>query len=527
MSRKRAWLAAAAVATLIGLSPPAALADQQQRPGGLAWKPCHPEAGPRFQCAVAQVPLDYDRPRGPTIALALTRLPATDPKHRIGSLFLNPGGPGGSGVDFVLGAGPFLYTDVVRARFDLVGFDPRGVIRSTPLRCFDSPEDWPPFPAAPFPLTPEQERAQIAFDRALDQACRQRGGAIRDHMSTANVARDLDVLRAMVGDDKLSYAGVSYGTYLGVTYANLFPSRVRALVVDGVLDPIAWSTGRGIEAFLVPFSTRLRSDAGAQATLQEFFRLCDAGGPRCAFSGGAAARFAALARTLRTDPVTVTYDDGTSETIDYTILIAITLGAMYGSDIWPDFAGFLAFVEQAANPTARLAPSPVPRPDRERPHYGATPPGGIEEQYMNFLEGFPGVACSDSVNPRNYAAWSINGALADAQFGYFGRIWTWASSICAEWPGADADRYTGPFTRVTSNPVLVVGNRFDPATRYEGALIVHNLLPRSALLTVNGWGHTSLFLSACADETIARYLLTTQTPPPGTTCNQDVVPFTQ
>ena len=115
--------------------------------------------------------------------------------------------------------------------------------------------------------------------------------------------------------------------------------------------------------------------------------------------------------------------------------------------------------------------------------------------------------------------------MADAQFGYFGRIWTWASSICAEWPGRDEDRYLGPFNRVTANPVLVVGNRFDPATRYEGAVMVENLLPRSALLTVEGWGHTSLFLSACADQTIARYLLTVTAPAPGATCRQDVVPF--
>src|SRR4051795_972588 len=290
-------------------------------PSRMRWTPCHADVGPRFECAVAQVPLDYDRPRGESISIALTRLPATDPKHRVGSLFLNPGGPGGSGVDFVLFAGPELYTPEVRARFDLVGFDPRGIARSTPLRCFDSVEQWPPFPAAPFPLTRAQEREPIAFDRALDRACATRGGPIRDHMSTANAARDLDVLRGLVGDDKLSYAGVSYGSYLGVTYANLFPGRVRALVVDGVLDPIAWSTGRSAaEGVLVPFSTRLHSDAGAQATLQEFFRLCDAGGPRCAFSGGAAERFAALARRLLREPVEVTYEDGTTETIDYTAL---------------------------------------------------------------------------------------------------------------------------------------------------------------------------------------------------------------
>jgi pimeloyl-ACP methyl ester carboxylesterase len=266
------------------------------------------------------------------------------------------------------------------------------------------------------------------------------------------------VLRDLVGDDKRSYAGVSYGSYLGVTYANLFPGRVRALVVDGVLDPVAWSTGRNAaEGLLVPFSTRLRSAASAQATPQEFFRLCDAGGPRCAFSGGAAARFAALARKLAREPVEVTYEDGFTQTIDSTILIAITLGFMDDSAAWPDFAGFLAFVE-AVDASSRIAGT-VGRPTVERrPHYG------IEEEYMNFPEGFPGVACSDSINPRSCLAWSVNGALADAQFGYFGRLWTWGSSICAEWPGHDEDRYLGPWNRVTANPVLVVGNRWDPAT---------------------------------------------------------------
>ena len=150
-------------------------------------------------------------------------------------------------------------------------------------------------------------------------------------MSTANVARDLDVLRAAVGDRRLSYAGVSYGSYLGVTYANLFPGRVRALGVDGVLDPIAWSTGRGGEAGRLPFSTRLRSDAGAQATLNEFFRLCDAGGDACAFSGDAADRFAALAQRLREEPVEITFPDGTTGLLDYSNLISFTLGALYDS----------------------------------------------------------------------------------------------------------------------------------------------------------------------------------------------------
>ena len=245
------------------------------------------------------MPLDHARPRGAAISIAVIRLPATDPTRRIGSLFLNPGGPGGSGVDFTLFAGPFLYTEEVRARFDLVGFDPRGIMRSTALRCFGTPRQWAPyFTRFAFPITPEEEAIWIASDRYLVQACDQRGGRIIDHMTTADVARDLDLLRQAVGDSRLTYAGYSYGSYLGVTYANLFPDKVRALVVDGVLDPIAWATGRAGEGSRIPFSTRLRSDVGAQATLNEFFRLCDANpdNPRvlgpdgCTFSGNSAGR---------------------------------------------------------------------------------------------------------------------------------------------------------------------------------------------------------------------------------------------
>jgi pimeloyl-ACP methyl ester carboxylesterase len=486
-------------------------------PTKIAWNKCYSDLGP-FQCGTLQVPLDYDQPNGATISLAVVRLPASDPAHRIGSLFLNPGGPGGSGVDFTLFAGPFLYNDSVRAHFDLVGFDPRGISRSTALRCFGNPKQWGPyFTPFAFPSTPAEEQVWMNADLYLDSNCAQRGGKIADHMSTANVARDLDQLRQAVGDAKLTYAGYSYGTMIGQTYANMFPDNVRAIIIDGVLDPIAWTTGSG-DGSTIPFSTRLHSDIGAQATLQEFFRLCDAG--TCAFGPDSAARFKALGDRLKAHPLVVTNPDGSSMEINYSILIGMTLGAMYDSSSWEDFAGVLASLESATADPAKLGA-------RLQPFLG--PPAYITKRgfphYENFVEGFPAVACVDSDNPHTYAAWSAAGAAEDAATGYFGRIWTWVSSICAAWPHGDADRYTGPFNKRTANPVLVIGNLFDPATRYQGAVTAASLLPNSRLLTVHGWGHTSLFISSCADAAASAYLVNLTLPAPGTVCEQDRVPF--
>jgi pimeloyl-ACP methyl ester carboxylesterase len=507
---------------------PASPAGPSAAAAATTWSPCFEDFGP-FECTIVRVPLDYDRPGGAKISLPIVRLPAGDPARRIGSLFVNPGGPGGSGVEFVVSAGPILFTQEVRDRFDIVGFDPRGIVRSNQLRCFESPEQWEPyFTPFTFPITRAEIRQWIASDRYLDRACAADGGPILNHMSTANVVRDLDRLRLAVGDRKLSFAGYSYGTMIGQTYANMFPGRFRAIVIDGVLDPVAWTTGARGQRHL-PFSTRLRSDQGAMATLRQFFRLCDAGGDECPLSGDAAGRFAAIARALRASPLVIEDPEtGGAFEYNYSLFIADTLGAMYSSFSWPAFAEYLAALE------ALLAP---PATARERAAASralgafhraaglATEEFPEFPEYQNLVEGFPGVACSDSNNPDSYSAWSRAATAADREFGYFGRLWTWASSICAEWPGHDGDRYLGPWTRNTSKPVLVVGTRYDPATRYQGAQIAHRLLPNSALLTVHGWAHTSLFLSACADQAVADYLVRGRTPRSGASCRQDAVPW--
>jgi pimeloyl-ACP methyl ester carboxylesterase len=515
---------AAAVTAILGVALLSAPARAAAGPPSISWSEC----GDGFQCATVPVPLDYDRPQGAQITLALTRLPAADPARRIGSLLLNPGGPGGSGVDFARILGDLVPAEV-RARFDLVGFDPRGIARSTPLRCFDTLEEaeavLPPFP---YPDTPAEERVMRTSDDRLAAACARHGGAIRDHMSSADAARDMDLLRAALGDQKLTYLGYSYGSLLGQNYANLFPSRVRALVVDAVVDPVAWATGYGDSARSTPVGSRIGSADGAADTLGEFFRLCDAAGPACAFSGDARRRYAALAQRLRGNPAVITDPfSGETFTFTYNDLIGVTLGALYSPVVWPDLGFFLDDVQRQLSPAAlgkRLAKLRTGLGLTAPPKFAAQP----QADYPNDVEGSPGVTCSDTPNPRSFAAYQRDADRAERRDGYFGRIWTWAWSVCRSWPrSAGQDKHLGPWTARTSSPVLVVGNHFDPATRYRGAVTASRLLPNSRLLSYAGWGHGGYVIAGnpCVDDHVTRYLVTTRVPPKGTVCQPTGSPF--
>ncbi len=466
------------------------------------WSPCYQQFGPNFQCATVNVPLDYTRHQGAAVQLAVVRLLASGPGPKIGSILLNPGGPGGSGVDFALFFGPlagFFWGTEVAGSFDIVGFDPRGVGRSTGVRCFGN--EWQAlqvFAPFPFPLTSEQERIQASGDALLAHQCDKRGSKIGEHMSTANVARDMDRIRKALGEDELNFVGLSYGSYLGNVYANLFPDNVRAVVIDGVLDPIAWANKEG----QIPFSTRLNSSKGAQDTLNAFFDFCIAAAPgKCAFAEGSstaeelADRFDAIAQSLLVKPL----DLGDGFVVTYQLLIAVTLSVLYDPSVYHFLAADLAFLEFALGAGGALE---VPLSFQ---HGGFVNKRGFPN-YQNFAEAFPGVACSDSKNPTDYDVWSTEGANADLT-SYFGRIWTWASSPCAQWPLEDTSRYDGEYNAYTANPVLIIGNLYDPATPYEGAQAARLLLPNSILLTVAYPGHTSLGLSLCANFITGQYLL--------------------
>jgi pimeloyl-ACP methyl ester carboxylesterase len=454
----------------------------------------------------------------PGIGIALIRLPALDQANTIGSLFLNPGGFGASGVDYLLLGGGTVFSRQVRKRFDFVGFDRRGTHSSNSLSCsipaelLDALDD-----LAVYPRSRSELFARIRVDSRLARACKRNAGPIIDHMSTADVARDLDILREAVGDEQLYYAGYSYGSFLGVTYASLFPENVGALIVDAVPDPVALATGTRSDRHF-PASWRLRSDVGALETLGEFFRLCDlAGQGRCAFSGDASSRFAALLERLAAAPIRVPRSGADDLAVDDAWLIVTSFDALYNSFWWPALAQTMSALERhftSQGSDGGLGPlvEAALRDD-----------GG--SALLSSIEEASGILCSDSDNPRNPFVWPLAAEIAERRYGYFGPLSTWVSSACARWPGSNKSRYAGPFDRWTANPVLLMNTRFDPANRHEGARATAERLPNSHLLTVEGWGHTTSFLSLCAKQIVSAYLIHGALPDEDSTCQQDVPPF--
>jgi pimeloyl-ACP methyl ester carboxylesterase len=479
----------------------------------LAWTDCtrSPEFG-LVECAKARVPLDYDHPNGEMTEIALARIRAPDQANRKGSVFVNFGGPGSPAVSVVRSGAVQGFSALLNNQFDLIGFDPRGVGESTPLQCWDSEEQRAAFLASVpvFPFTRDQERP--FYDKFSNSAplCFGRNQRIVEHMSTADVARDLDLLREAVGDKQLTYLGFSYGSHLGSTYANLFPSKVRAVVIDGVLDPRLWSAG-------------LHSVSGnvdAPEVFAEFIRLCDEAAGACALRGpgGALARYDGLRKKLRANPLVLA--DGTR--FSYDTLIEQTNGALYTPETWREFAQALAMLADAADGQAGMADQAraVLRGIDKRIEQ-ARPP---RTDYDNSFEAFSGVACSDAKFPRFFEAYSAIGAYAERD-SFLGPFWWWQlATPCSAWPAAK-DRYAGPWATRTANPVLVVGNYFDVATGYRGAVDASRLLRGSRLLSYAGWGHTAFRRSACARAYTAAYLYDGTLPPEGTVCPANPSPW--
>ncbi|MGH2701684.1 MAG: alpha/beta hydrolase [Actinomycetota bacterium] len=507
MSKRRLGiLVAVAAAMFANLVPGTAPAEVGIQPGlQVVWRAC----GDGFECATFRVPLDYDKPHGRSIELALIRLPAENPARRIGSLFTNPGGPGTSGIDHVRSSARFAYPKKVRARFDIVGFDPRGVGASTPVRCFDSPEEQQEFLSSGpiIPVTGREFRRAVADVTELARRCQERAGWLLPHLSTANVARDLNALTAAVGDEGLSYVGYSYGTYLGATFANLFPNRVRAIVLDGVVDAPAYTKGQEPSTAFV----RQNSHLGSAVTLRQFFRLCERAGVRCAFGahGQPSQKFASLTDRLLQQPLTL--PDGS--TFGYSELVVSTIQTLYEPDLWDDLARLLQELHDATRPRETAV--------RLRELVSKSP-----GDYDNEVEAFVASVCAETQNPRAPHVYRRLANQADKEARYVGAYWTYISLPCSRWPAVDRDRFEGPWSAHTSNPLLLLNPRFDPASPHQNAVTMKRLLLGSRLLTINGWGHTTLTTrSACKDNSVERYLIDGTLPRPGAVCPTGIVPF--
>ena len=488
------------------------------------WGPCG-EGLEAFECATTEVPTDYDKPRGATTTIALTRLPATGPGERIGSLFTNPGGPGGSGVEFLHGAGEIAYAPQVRERFDLIGFDPRGVAGSDSTTCFRTEAAEQEFLSSrpQFPVTRAEERAYVATSAHLGQSCTATSRNRLAHMSTANVARDMDLLRQALGDEKLSYVGYSYGTYLGATYARLFPGRVRALVLDGTLDPAAYSGSNGDSR---PLGARIGQGRGAHETFAEFNRLCAEAGPQgCSLAalGDPATVVNDLFERLRTEPVQVLLPDGTSLTITYDIAVAATFLSLYEPTGWPGLADLLAELAAAATgSSARTTSGSEPLQLNESQFPSDITERLRREDYVSIGNAFNFcVETRETGRPGGYAAVA---AAQDRKYPHFGRFRAWVGIECEFMPVRDADAYTGPWKQKVDEPVLVIGTRFDPATPYSATHPFADRFPDGRMLTLDGWGHTTLGKSECADAAVAAYLVDLEATD-GATCAPDSRPF--
>ncbi|MFJ6196112.1 alpha/beta hydrolase [Micromonospora sp. NPDC092111] len=495
----------------------------------LDWYACYGYA----ECATVRLPLDYDRPKGATTEIALLRVKARDQQARIGSLFLNPGGPGGSGTDIALAA-PYFLGDDLLDRFDIVGVDPRGVAASDNVRCFPSVKEQTRAYAGlnvAFPWTKDEEKAYLKSSKAVGTACSTTGRPLTGAMSTAEVARDMDVLRRAVGDKKLSYLGFSYGTALGQYYATMFPDRFRALVVDGVLNPEAW-VGRGPARDQLQ-ETRLRSADGAYRALREILVRCDKAGPQaCSLAAGdPVASYELVAQRLRKKPVVIDDPDAGPFTVSYADFVGASLSSLYSPDGWQSI---VAITEQLLAATDPGSVSPA-RLAEARRALGQRATQAREQQrrydfpYNNGLETFLGVDCTDAYHPKKLADWPALSAQEDRRAPYFGRAWAWATAPCARdaWTVRDSDAWTGPFDRRTAAPVLVVGNYWDPATNYQGAVTSAKLLPNSRLLSSDNWGHTAYGTSACATDAVDAYLLRGVLPAKGTVCVGDEQPFVE
>lgn len=428
------------------------------------WEDC----GDGFECADVEVPLDYADPSAARITIALIRVPATGTAQ--GSILVNPGGPGASGVDFVRGG--FRLDPETMTNHHLVGFDPRGIGQSDPLTCNLPPIDGPSADLSPDGPA-EAEELEVESTEAADR-CQQLDGDLLPHLSTNDVILDLDVVRHAIGDDHLFYVGFSYGTYIGLRYAETFPERVGRMVLDGVVDPsltLADLLAQQAIGFDSAFSAM--NDA-CQRDLD-----CPDGGI-----------FAAYDRVMaRLEQGAQTAGD---RSVGPTELTVASLIALYDEDFWPIYADALDQADGGRYDTIRAL-------------YDFYQDAGDRAAYL-------AVVCSDTPVPDGPAGWDGLATELEALSARFGVALANEVRPCAHWP-VQATAAPEPITDgLAVPPILVMTTTGDPATAAENAIMVASALDGSGLVTVDSTDHTAYGFNLCVDRIVADYLATGRVP---------------
>jgi pimeloyl-ACP methyl ester carboxylesterase len=456
----------------------------------LEWTPCGGD-----ECATLTVPLDYDDPEGATIGLHLNRRPADDSDARLGSMVVNPGGPGAAGSDVAANAQGYFGSPLLE-HFDVVGFDPRGTGRSDPVDCLSDADLDDYLAADPAPTTPQETSAFMREVRGLGRGCAQESGDLASHISTEETARDIDILRAALGEAVISYFGFSYGTELGATYAELFPSRVGRFVLDGGVDPS-----------LSVRDATLTQARGFETALRAYVANCLEVTDSC-FLGDSLdeglSRIQDLLAQVDEEPLPTT--SGRPLTLGLAVTGIIT--PLYSRDAWIVLSQALRSAFDGDGSTLMLLAD----------QYSGRSSDGTYSS--NLMEAFPAISCLD--DPEGSRPADVPGEYAafDEASPTFGRVFAWSMVTCHGWrPARGSGQPDITIDAEGAAPIVVVGTTRDPATPLEESEALADQLSSGVLVTRDGDGHTGYFSgNDCVDEAVESYLIEGVVPRDGLMC---------
>ncbi|KAF0714020.1 Aste57867_4097 [Aphanomyces stellatus] len=486
----------------------AAVASSQGDP--FSWSPCPDVQDPQVQCGALKVPLDHLHPaKNQTIDIAVRRYRAKNPK---GTILLNPGGPGGAGTTLAT----LEFLTLTGGQHDVLGFDPRGIGASRPFKCtkngFTGAQEQAAIGAKSVPYDTDSSDTSLgrfgADIEAQIRRCEHYDGDYLKYLSTAFVARDMDLIRAALGEDVLNYYGISYGTYIGATYANMFPTRIGRFVIDSVVDPEIFS---GPATELMPYCL-----THTESVFEGFGSECEAAGPtKCPLvkpssqRDHVAANLRTFLATADESPLLLRTQDGDVAVVTGAQLRWTLFQAMYDPTTWPDVARtFASYMAGTTVPPAAASACPTPESYRG---------GGLE---------FPIFVANDGTNQQP-GDW--DGAFLDSKANspLFGAPWAAMALAVKYWKTTPVERYAGPWDKKLNRPILILQNHVDPVTPIESAHHLAYIMGNNAVLvTRNGFGHGAYGQpSKCLQTITTTFFNTGKYPMAGTNCKLDVSPF--